>query len=123
MGSDYEVLKEFLASFGDTNQDGRISREEFRAYYDGVSAFIDQDGYFELMLRNSFHLAGGVGQSANTSNLRVCATFQDGHDEWLTVEDDLGLNLRSRNAASEIMARLKQQGYRGIVTVDWRGSA
>merc|ERR1719487_3093854 len=37
----YENYKDFLVQFGDTNRDGQITRAEFQAYYDGVSATID----------------------------------------------------------------------------------
>eukprot|EP01007_Sphenomonas_quadrangularis_P002379 NODE_381_length_1567_cov_329.573781_g276_i0.p1 GENE.NODE_381_length_1567_cov_329.573781_g276_i0~~NODE_381_length_1567_cov_329.573781_g276_i0.p1 ORF type:complete len:452 (+),score=85.96 NODE_381_length_1567_cov_329.573781_g276_i0:26-1357(+) len=52
-----EVQAEFLASFDDqTNPDGRVSREEFEAYYAGVSAAIDSDDYFVAMLKATWTL-------------------------------------------------------------------
>lgn len=120
--SEYEVYKEFLIGFGDSNRDGRVTKDEFRTYYDGISSFMDKDSYFELMIRNSWHISGGTGQSANTSNLCVCVTFEDGRDEWVTLESDLGLDLRGPSAANEVIKRLKQQGLRGIVGVEWRGA-
>lgn len=119
---DVEVFKEFLVGFGDSNRDGRVTREEFCTYYAGVSAFIDKDSYFELMMRNCWHISGGTGQSANTSNLRVCVTFAGGEEEWVTLEDDMGLDLRSPDAAAQVINRLKMQGYRGIIDVDWHGA-
>ena len=44
-----------------------MTYEEFEEYYKDVSASIDTDDYFELMMRNAWHLAGGEGQMANTS--------------------------------------------------------
>ena len=32
---------------------------------------IDSDKYFELMIRNAWHISGGTGQAANTSCRRV----------------------------------------------------
>merc|ERR1712086_142505 len=31
--SDYEIYREFLIGFGDTNRDGMVTRAEFQAYY------------------------------------------------------------------------------------------
>lgn len=45
-----QVFIEFLQSFGDVNQDGQITRNEWNDYYAAVSCSIDHDGHFvELM--------------------------------------------------------------------------
>merc|ERR1712088_1228025 len=52
-----DVFKEFLASFetpGDA--DGKVTWEEFFNYYVGVSASIDTDVYFDVMMRNAWKL-------------------------------------------------------------------
>ena len=36
-----------------------------------MSASIDLDDYFELMIRNAWHIPGGEGWCANTANKRV----------------------------------------------------
>ena len=48
-------------------KDGKVSVEEFEEYYKDISASIDQDDYFELMIRNAWHIAGGKGQYENTT--------------------------------------------------------
>ncbi|XP_060551461.1 calcyphosin-like protein [Ruditapes philippinarum] len=50
-----QVYKTFLDQF-DTNDDGEISKEEFTNYYAGVSASIDDDAYFELMMKNAWKM-------------------------------------------------------------------
>lgn len=52
-----DVYREFLTSF-DTpgDADGVITWEEFLNYYVGVSSSIDQDAYFDLMMRNAWKL-------------------------------------------------------------------
>lgn len=44
-----EALQEFLNNF-DGNKDGTLTYEEFEEYYAGVSAAIDTDSYFSLMM-------------------------------------------------------------------------
>jgi hypothetical protein len=43
-----------------------------------VSASIDRDDYFELMIRNAWHIAGGEGACANTTIPRHLETGPDG---------------------------------------------
>jgi len=52
------VFQEFLKSFepDEASRDGKVTLDEFMAYYSGVSASIDEDAYFDLMMRNSWKL-------------------------------------------------------------------
>ncbi|XP_076064340.1 crustacean calcium-binding protein 23-like [Oratosquilla oratoria] len=50
-----QILKLFIKKFeNNTSVDGKITRDEFHDYYSGVSASIDQDAYFDLMMRNAW---------------------------------------------------------------------
>lgn len=44
-------------------KDSRVSLQEFEDYYKDVSASIDDDDYFELVIRNAWQLPGGQGWS------------------------------------------------------------
>ena len=52
-----ETLRNFLDSI-DTpgNPDGKVTREEFMNYYAGVGATVDDDSYFDLMMRACYGL-------------------------------------------------------------------
>lgn len=56
-----DILREFMAQWDTLERDGVVSLKEFEDYYADVSASIDEDDYFELMMRNAWHIAGGVG--------------------------------------------------------------
>ena len=86
-----------------------MTKQEFRNYYTNVSASIDDDDYFELMLRNAWHISGGSGWCENTANRRVLVTHNDGTQSVQEIKHDLGL--RSGNT-DEAMRRLHHQGAR-----------
>lgn len=53
-----EVLTEFLQTFESKsqNKDGIITRDEFREYYNDMSVEIDNDAYFEDMVRKAWNM-------------------------------------------------------------------
>jgi len=52
-----ELLEGFLAKFEEGGSvDGQLTRDEFIDYYSGVSASIDEDIYFDLMMRQCWKL-------------------------------------------------------------------
>merc|ERR1711957_543643 len=106
------ALNHFLSQFDGANRDGIVTRREFLDYYKNISASIDDNDYFELMIRNAWHLSGGEGQCANTSNARLLVTFEDGSQDVVALEDDLGLDLKDAHA---VKARLEAQGVMGAV--------
>ena len=107
-----EILAEFMDQWETDEKDGIVTKKEFLTYYADVSASIDEDDYFELMMRNAWHIAGGEGQTANTSNLRVLVSFTDGRpDEVICVENDLGVKATD---TAKIIQRLTKQGVENI---------
>jgi hypothetical protein len=73
-----------LDTFDSIDKDGRVTAEEFIKYYGNVSSSIDDDDYFELMIRNAWHISGGEGWCANSSCRRVLVGHSDGSQ---TVEE------------------------------------
>jgi len=102
-----QVLKEFLDTFDQGEKDGKVYPDEFCKYYSNISASVDLDDYFELMIRNAWHIPGGEGWCANTANKRVLVTHPDGRQTVECINNDLGLDLSDPAA---IAASLKAQG-------------
>jgi len=113
-----EALEHFLEQFEDGKHDGKVTKDEFRHYYGNISPSIDNDDYFELMIRNAWHIPGGEGWCANTSNLRVLVTFRDGTQKVVMLESDSGLDKFDSSALKE---RLNKQGVRNIRSVEVKG--
>lgn len=99
----------------DVEGDGTISWHEFLEYYRELSAGIANDDEFELMVRNAWHLSGGKGWCANSTCRRVLATFSDGSQRVLEIQDDLGVGARDTR---KVLDKLRAQGHRGIVAIE-----
>lgn len=73
-----QILKEFMSQWDTIEKDGTVTFEEFANYYKDVSASVDGDDYFELMIRNAWHISGGEGWCENTTIPRHLVTDPDG---------------------------------------------
>ena len=102
-----EAAKQFMGQWDDVDGDGSISYKEFEEHYKGVSASIDGDDYFELMMRNAWRISGGEGAAANTANKRVLVTNKDGSQSVQTINNELGMRAGDKEEARR---RLAQQG-------------
>lgn len=103
-----EVLVEFINNFKiGGEKDGVVTPKEFEDYYANISASIDDDDYFELMMRNSWHISGGEGWCANTTNKRVLVTHDDGTQTVEEVKNDIGISSRDTDG---MMRQLRSQG-------------
>jgi len=108
-----EVITEFMAQWG--AEGGVITRDLFLDHYKDVSASIDDEDYFELMIRNAWHISGGEGWYENTANKRVLVVHTDGSEEVVEVKKDLGIKAGD---VAEIRKRLVAQGVTDIDRID-----
>jgi calcyphosin len=102
-----EAAREFMKQWDRHDNDGTVSYEEFEDYYKELSASIDGDDYFELMIRNAWRIPGGTGAAANTANKRVLVTNKDGSQSIQTIEQELGMKPGDKE---DMRARLARQG-------------
>lgn len=88
--TELDVLNNFLSVFDGTlgPKSAIVTPEKFLAYYSNISASIDNDDYFELVLRNVWHMSGGEGQFENTTCRRLLVTHEDGSQTVEEVTND-----------------------------------
>ena len=51
-----EATKEFLQNFGEKGPDGKVTRTEWNDYYSAISATIDNDEHFIILMKNAWKL-------------------------------------------------------------------
>eukprot|EP01031_Cornospumella_fuschlensis_P028030 gene28030-33848_t len=116
--TEQEVLREFLDAFETGKErDGMITPKEFEDYYANVSASIDDDDYFELMIRNAWHISGGEGWCANTTNRRLLVTHADGRETVEEIKNDIGIRAKDTD---KMISRLQSQGV-NVATINLNG--
>jgi Ca2+-binding EF-hand superfamily protein len=119
-----DFLKVFDQPGEDGKRDGIITLDEWKDYYGGISADISNDDYFELMIRNAWHISGGEGVCANSSNRRVLVTDSYGKQMVVEVPDDL--DIAHSTDPNVITERLKESGIDvggGVALASKPGSA
>ena len=67
-----------MSQWDRSKKDGIVTLSEFEDYYTDLSASVDRDDQFELIIRNAWHIPGGEGWSANTTIPRHLVTDADG---------------------------------------------
>ena len=133
-----QILQEFLETFETAhamrNNDAPnhiVTKEEFIEYYNNISASIDDDAYFNLMITNAWGLGdqGGVKQSwsnqtgATTRGQQTSNLFgRDSNQLAANAVRKTKMEMVSANANEEqllenLRKRLAARGTRGIVSI------
>lgn len=115
-----DVLREFLDTFDSIDKDGKVTPVEFIKYYGNCSSSIDDDDYFELMIRNAWHISGGEGWCANSSCRRVLVGHQGGLCTVEEIKNDLGISGTDKAA---MVQRLVEQGVADIEYIEGNDGA
>ena len=94
-----DILSEFMAQWDTDRRDNKVTIDEFIDYYKDVSASVDEDDYFELVIRNAWHLAGGEGQYENTTIKRHLVTDAAGNQrvEMMKGHEDFSYDKNASN--------------------------
>jgi hypothetical protein len=109
--TEVEVLQSFLAGFDGSlgQKTGIVTQEKFLSYYSSVSAAVDDDAYFELILRNTWHLPG----AGDTTCRRLLVTKEDGTQSIEEIEDDIDIS-------KEDLQVLNRRSFQGCPHSCWR---
>lgn len=102
-------MQETVSSW-DRNSDHVVRFSEFMDYYADISAGIDADEYFELMMRNCWHLSSGSPKSGRAGGRQILVTHNNGRTSVEHIRNDLGTPM----AADRIEANLRAQGISDI---------
>eukprot|EP00636_Phaeomonas_parva_P015118 CAMPEP_0118869868 /NCGR_PEP_ID=MMETSP1163-20130328/13008_1 /TAXON_ID=124430 /ORGANISM="Phaeomonas parva, Strain CCMP2877" /LENGTH=358 /DNA_ID=CAMNT_0006804803 /DNA_START=148 /DNA_END=1224 /DNA_ORIENTATION=- len=113
-----EALVEVLNVYDKNDGDGLVTWQEFLDYYKDISAGIDADDYFELMIRNAWHISGGKGDAQNSSCRRVLVVHGDGSQEVVEIKNDIGI---AANDMAGMRKRLLEQGVQDISEIHLSG--
>jgi len=109
-----EVHTEFISTWED-DEDGLITLDEFVSYYNDLSAGITTEQYFELMIRNCWHMSGGRGAAENTSCRRVLVTRTNGTQTTEEIKNDLGIGPED---TEKMLENLAAQGIKSIAKIE-----
>lgn len=107
-----EALYEFMKKW-DKDGDHTVTEQEFLDYYEWISPSIDNDDYFELMIRNAWHVSGGSAWMSNTTCRRVLVEHHSGQQEIVEIKNDLGLG----KDPEKIKLALIRQGVNNIKSI------
>eukprot|EP01084_Bolivina_argentea_P195845 335867_1 len=66
-----QILEHFLLQFEGDRGDGKLTWDEFREYYGGISASIDDDELFELILIRAWNLDGSFQHFGRGTSLKT----------------------------------------------------
>eukprot|EP00668_Euglena_longa_P032374 GGOE01041690.1.p1 GENE.GGOE01041690.1~~GGOE01041690.1.p1 ORF type:complete len:553 (-),score=170.58 GGOE01041690.1:155-1813(-) len=105
-----QVLQEFISAW-DKGSNATVTLVEFLDYYTDIGAATDSDDFFELMVRNTWHLSGGKGLASNTSCRRVVITHNDGTQSIEEIKNDLRI---APNDMAAMRQNLEAQGITDI---------
>eukprot|EP00997_Jenningsia_sp_PLL12_P000591 NODE_1087_length_1288_cov_42.764326_g891_i0.p1 GENE.NODE_1087_length_1288_cov_42.764326_g891_i0~~NODE_1087_length_1288_cov_42.764326_g891_i0.p1 ORF type:complete len:220 (-),score=48.91 NODE_1087_length_1288_cov_42.764326_g891_i0:72-731(-) len=99
-----QVTHDFISGW-DKTTGCIVTFDEFMDYYQDINSGIDEDKFFELMMRNTWHISGGKGVAANTSCRRVLVVHNDGRQTVEEITNDLRIAADDLGAMRENLAR------------------
>ena len=116
-----QVLGEFLETFethhnleNPSKRDQKVTREEFWEYYNNISASIDNDEHFELMLVNAWKLDSEKKQEAPDFRFGARRSYQTSSTPWGT-DEPVARTRSNEQLVEHLRNKLKARGGGGFV--------
>ena len=117
--SSQQALSSFLETFDVGGvRHGKVTRQEFINYYSNISESVENDDYFELMIRNVWHVDGHSDAQSQAASKRVMMTRSDGSQHVEEHKDARGY--RNSNNSNQLMDRAELE-QRAIVVAKLQG--
>ncbi|EPY27071.1 calcyphosin [Strigomonas culicis] len=91
-----------------------LQAERFGGFFADFSFEVDIDNDFEKVMRNMFHLSGGIGPSANTSCRRVRVTHLNGRITDEEIKNDITIRGDAQAVKEAILKNLRTQGITDV---------
>lgn len=115
LASPEEARESFAAQWDLPTDDAFIRLDTFLLFFADASSEIAEERVFEKWLRNTWHLSGGAGKSANTSCRRVRVVHRNGRVTTAEVVNDLTIRAGDGvDVDAMILANLVQQGMKDV---------
>lgn len=100
-----ELWDHFSKEFTTVATRGRVTLDDFIKFYEGISAIIESDAYFEAVVRKSWNLSGGAG---STAHVRVFDS--KGQSSQVTIRG-IGVDRYHPFFETMLRQRLAEQGF------------
>lgn len=114
-----QAIQLFAGQWESNKPDGMITKQAFVAYYQNLSALIDSDIYFELLMRNAWRIPGDEGQCSNTANSHVLASDAKDRQSITELEPNSGTTYMQRQIQETIQMRTRDANIPST-TRQWR---
>lgn len=109
--SEDEVLREFLDVFT-SSKEGRVTRQDFRAYYAAISPNVQEDALFDMMIRQAWRAAFGAPAKVQQSKAIPSPTTRALDDEAAMMDSP---RRSTSPAASDMTVPKRIAGYTGHI--------